>query len=87
MKVQEQATPVAVQHARDNEKVVDGGQTTDGGADNEYIDTTETMDSPKFMGLTGRPLSLMVSTIATTGFLLFGYDRMLWPCMTIRTSY
>ena len=27
------------------------------------------------MGLTGRPLSLMVSTIATTGFVLFGYDQ------------
>ncbi|KAI9818447.1 MAG: hypothetical protein M1827_000506 [Pycnora praestabilis] len=30
---------------------------------------------PKFMGLTGRPLSLAVSTVATTGFLLFGYDQ------------
>jgi sugar porter (SP) family MFS transporter len=27
------------------------------------------------MGLTGRPLSLAVSIIATTGFLLFGYDQ------------
>ncbi|KAL8901568.1 MAG: hypothetical protein Q9207_005132 [Kuettlingeria erythrocarpa] len=27
------------------------------------------------MGLTGRPLSLAVSTVATTGFLLFGYDQ------------
>ena len=27
------------------------------------------------MGLTGRPLSLMVSTVATTGFVLFGYDQ------------
>jgi hypothetical protein len=27
------------------------------------------------MGLTGRPLSLAVSVVATTGFLLFGYDR------------
>jgi MFS family permease len=33
------------------------------------------MASPKFMGLTGRPLSLAVSTVATTGFLLFGYDQ------------
>lgn len=33
------------------------------------------MGSPRFMGLTGRPLSLMVSTIATCGFLLFGYDQ------------
>lgn len=27
------------------------------------------------MGLTGRPLSLTVSTVATMGFLLFGYDQ------------
>ena len=27
------------------------------------------------MGLTGRPLSLTVSSVATTGFLLFGYDQ------------
>ncbi|KAM0804780.1 putative hexose carrier protein [Usnea florida] len=33
------------------------------------------MAPPKFMGLTGRPLSLMVSTVATTGFVLFGYDQ------------
>ncbi|KAI1344230.1 general substrate transporter [Xylariaceae sp. FL0016] len=33
------------------------------------------MSSPKFMGLTGRPLSLAVSSVATTGFLLFGYDQ------------
>lgn len=33
------------------------------------------MPSPKYMGLTGRPLSLAVSTVATTGFLLFGYDQ------------
>ena len=33
------------------------------------------MAPPKFMGLTGRPLSLAVSTVATTGFVLFGYDQ------------
>ncbi|CAL8582212.1 hypothetical protein XPA_007882 [Xanthoria parietina] len=33
------------------------------------------MAPPTFMGLTGRPLSLAVSTVATTGFLLFGYDQ------------
>ena len=33
------------------------------------------MAPPTFMGLTGRPLSLMVSTVATTGFVLFGYDQ------------
>jgi hypothetical protein len=33
------------------------------------------MASPKFMGLTGKPLSMAVTTVATTGFLLFGYDQ------------
>ncbi|KAI0016969.1 general substrate transporter [Xylariomycetidae sp. FL0641] len=33
------------------------------------------MAPPRFMGLTGRPLSLAVSAVATTGFLLFGYDQ------------
>lgn len=33
------------------------------------------MAPPKYMGLTGRPLSLTVSTVATMGFLLFGYDQ------------
>ncbi|KAL1870211.1 hypothetical protein Daus18300_005276 [Diaporthe australafricana] len=33
------------------------------------------MAPPKFLGLSGRPLSLLVSVIATTGFLLFGYDQ------------
>ncbi|KAK0734665.1 sugar transporter [Lasiosphaeria miniovina] len=33
------------------------------------------MAPPKFMGLSGRPLSLAVSIVATTGFLLFGYDQ------------
>ncbi|TPX17693.1 uncharacterized protein E0L32_012020 [Thyridium curvatum] len=33
------------------------------------------MSPPTFMGLTGRPLSLAVSTVATTGFVLFGYDQ------------
>lgn len=30
---------------------------------------------PTFMGLHGRHLSLAISTVATTGFLLFGYDQ------------
>ncbi|KAF2142869.1 uncharacterized protein K452DRAFT_225811 [Aplosporella prunicola CBS 121167] len=30
---------------------------------------------PTFMGLKGKPLSLAVSIVATTGFLLFGYDQ------------
>ncbi|KAH7400631.1 general substrate transporter [Phaeosphaeria sp. MPI-PUGE-AT-0046c] len=30
---------------------------------------------PRFMGMRGRPLDLTVSAIATTGFLLFGYDQ------------
>ncbi|KAB8801905.1 hypothetical protein FH972_026726 [Carpinus fangiana] len=33
------------------------------------------MGLPKFWGLRGRSLSLLVSTIATTGFVLFGYDQ------------
>ncbi|KAH8803087.1 general substrate transporter [Xylogone sp. PMI_703] len=30
---------------------------------------------PTYAGLAGRPLGLLISTIATTGFLLFGYDQ------------
>ena len=33
------------------------------------------MAPPRFMGLTGHSLSLAVSTVATTGFVLFGYDQ------------
>ncbi|GAW26920.1 putative sugar transporter [Rosellinia necatrix] len=33
------------------------------------------MAPPSFAGLSGRPLSLAVSAICTTGFLLFGYDQ------------
>ncbi|KAK5631789.1 hypothetical protein RRF57_007503 [Xylaria bambusicola] len=33
------------------------------------------MAPPSFMGLSGRPLSVAVSAICTTGFLLFGYDQ------------
>ncbi|KAI1153371.1 general substrate transporter [Nemania diffusa] len=33
------------------------------------------MAPPSYMGLSGRPLSLAVSAICTTGFLLFGYDQ------------
>ncbi|KAF2866507.1 general substrate transporter [Massariosphaeria phaeospora] len=32
-------------------------------------------NNPRFMGLRGRPLELAVSSVATTGFLLFGYDQ------------
>lgn len=39
------------------------------------------MAPPTFMGLTGRPLSLMVSTVATTGFVLFGYDQGVMVCL------
>lgn len=39
-------------------------------------DVVPTGGSPvKFMGLAGRKLGLAVSTVATTGFLLFGYDQ------------
>ncbi|KAI0379672.1 general substrate transporter [Hypomontagnella monticulosa] len=34
-----------------------------------------TTEAPTYLGLRGRPLSLAVSTVATTGFLLFGYDQ------------
>lgn len=30
---------------------------------------------PTYAGLNGRPLGILISTIATTGFLLFGYDQ------------
>ncbi|BCS23616.1 uncharacterized protein APUU_40060S [Aspergillus puulaauensis] len=33
------------------------------------------MAPPKYAGLSGRPLSLFLSTVATMGFLLFGYDQ------------
>ncbi|KAI3343602.1 general substrate transporter [Ustulina deusta] len=33
------------------------------------------MAPPTYMGLSGRPLSIAVSAICTTGFLLFGYDQ------------
>ncbi|KAL5353318.1 hypothetical protein ACLOAV_001354 [Pseudogymnoascus australis] len=34
-----------------------------------------TISRNRYMGLSGRPLGLAISTIATTGFLLFGYDQ------------
>ncbi|KAL2361035.1 hypothetical protein RJZ56_006108 [Blastomyces dermatitidis] len=39
--------------------------------------------APRFAGLTGHKLSLAISTVATTGFLLFGYDRCLGGAMAI----
>lgn len=33
------------------------------------------MAPPTFLGLSGRPLSTLVSIVATTGFVLFGYDQ------------
>ncbi|KAF2033748.1 general substrate transporter [Setomelanomma holmii] len=41
-------------------------------ADNALITVAK---HPRFMGMRGRPLDLTVSVIATTGFLLFGYDQ------------
>lgn len=38
-------------------------------------DSLSSAKHPRYMGLTGRPLSLAVSVVATTGFLLFGYDQ------------
>lgn len=40
---------------------------------------TVNMAIPTFAGLSGKKLGLTVSTIATMGFLLFGYDRKLPP--------
>jgi len=36
---------------------------------------TTSVSTKTFAGLSGRPLGLLISTIATTGFLLFGYDQ------------
>ncbi|KAH8433793.1 uncharacterized protein LDX57_011427 [Aspergillus melleus] len=48
-----------------------------------YLDqsllSSPSMAPPKFAGMSGKPLSLTVSTVATMGFLLFGYDRMYHP--------
>ncbi|KFZ23078.1 hypothetical protein V502_02440 [Pseudogymnoascus sp. VKM F-4520 (FW-2644)] len=42
----------------------------------QLVDVVTTGGSPvKFMNMAGRPLGLAISTIATTGFLLFGYDQ------------
>lgn len=45
------------------------------------------MASPKFMGLTGKSLSMAVTTVATTGFLLFGYDQGYVSLLCIRCCY
>ncbi|KAL2350217.1 putative hexose carrier protein [Cryomyces antarcticus] len=37
--------------------------------------TNDAQGVPHFMGTTGRTLSMAVSIVATTGFLLFGYDQ------------
>lgn len=47
--------------------------------------------APSYAGMSGRPLSLTVSTIATMGFLLFGYDRksfalLMYCCEMNRTN-
>ncbi|KAH8706959.1 general substrate transporter [Phaeosphaeriaceae sp. PMI808] len=39
------------------------------------LSPTTVANHPRFMGMRGRPLDLTVSIIATTGFLLFGYDQ------------
>ncbi|KAK3393309.1 hypothetical protein B0H63DRAFT_15404 [Podospora didyma] len=39
------------------------------------MQTSAKMAPPTYMGLSGRPLSLAITTVATTGFLLFGYDQ------------
>ncbi|KAF2176299.1 general substrate transporter [Zopfia rhizophila CBS 207.26] len=44
-------------------------------SENSQTSLNDPIKHPRFMGLTGRPLSLAVSVVATTGFLLFGYDQ------------
>jgi len=46
-------------------------------SDTSQSSLNDRSQSPKYMGLTGRKLRLAVSVVATTGFLLFGYDRKL----------
>jgi hypothetical protein len=56
-----------------------------GWARDRYLRFLHIMSSPRragsvstvrtYAGLNGRPLGLLISTIATTGFLLFGYDQ------------
>ncbi|KAL1628603.1 hypothetical protein SLS56_005835 [Neofusicoccum ribis] len=41
----------------------------------QVSDTSLNVKHPQFMGMRGKKLSLVVSIIATTGFLLFGYDQ------------
>ncbi|KFZ01856.1 hypothetical protein V500_00586 [Pseudogymnoascus sp. VKM F-4518 (FW-2643)] len=41
----------------------------------EVVTSTGTGSAVKFMGMCGRPLGLAISIVATTGFLLFGYDQ------------
>ncbi|KAG4221871.1 hypothetical protein PC116_g29653 [Phytophthora cactorum] len=43
--------------------------------------------TPTYMGLQGRSLSIMVSTVATTGFLLFGYDQGVYVEIPIKPPY
>lgn len=63
-----------------NSVAIHAGWTRD-----KYLKFIHTMSSPRragsvstvrtYAGLNGRPLGLLISTIATTGFLLFGYDQ------------
>lgn len=63
-----------------NSVAIHAGWTRD-----RYLRFLHTMSSPRragsvstvrtYAGLNGRPLGLLISTIATTGFLLFGYDQ------------
>lgn len=41
----------------------------------DVVTSTGTGSAVKFMGMCGRPLGLAISIVATTGFLLFGYDQ------------
>lgn len=48
--------------------------------------THPTMSVPTYAGMSGRYLSISISTVATTGFLLFGYDRMLNSPILVRSG-
>lgn len=42
---------------------------------NAAVDSAVNVKHPQFLGMRGNQLSLVVSIVATTGFLLFGYDQ------------
>jgi MFS family permease len=67
MAVATETSPVESQHIDKHNQVPVDSHT------NDHV--AYSGEEPRFMGLRGKGLSLMISTIATTGFLLFGYDQ------------